>query len=548
MSTLAAIQNAYDALTAEDSRRKISRLRSWQHDEDSGMVERAKRNLLASFHAAEKDGQQIAADVAQFYADPLGFVRYAFPWGQRGMLENYSGPDRWQEEALRELGREVQQRNFDGVHAVPPIRVAVSSGHGIGKSTFVAWIACWILSTRPDSQGTVTANTFPQLETKTWAAIQRWLKSCVTKDWFQIGSDRIYRLGRKESWFLSAQTSREENSESFAGQHAATSTSYYILDEASAIPEIIWEVAEGGLTDGEPMIFSFGNPTRATGKFFKATFGSEKHRWLSRSIDSRESAFTNKGVIDEWIGEYGEDSDFVRVRVRGLPPRAGDLQFIDSERVYEAQQRTPTTLSDEPLVVGLDIARGGGDNNYFCFRRGLDAVTIPAQKIPGEQTRDLTLLVSKASLLLNEGIRGIPIAMLFVDVGGVGAGVYDRLRQLGYKNVAEVNFGSAPPGRVDAEINPANMRAYMWGRMRNWLLRGSIPKNTQLEQDLVGPGYKHDKQERLILESKDDMKKRGLASPDYADALALTFAQPVAHIMRQKPLNRTGMGTSFKWS
>jgi hypothetical protein len=93
-------------------------------------------------------------------------------------------------------------------------------------------------------------------------------------------------------------------------------------------------------------------------------------------------------VIDEWIGEYGEDSDFVRVRVRGLPPRAGDLQFIDSERVYEAQQRTPTTLSDEPLVVGLDIARGGGDNNYFCFRRGLDAVTIPAQKIPGEQTRD----------------------------------------------------------------------------------------------------------------------------------------------------------------
>jgi hypothetical protein len=539
MSTLAAIQNAYDALTAEDSRRKISRLRSWQHDEDSGMVERAKRNLLASFHAAEKDGQQIAADVAQFYADPLGFVRYAFPWGQRGMLENYSGPDRWQEEALRELGREVQQRNFDGVHAVPPIRVAVSSGHGIGKSTFVAWIACWILSTRPDSQGTVTANTFPQLETKTWAAIQRWLKSCVTKDWFQIGSDRIYRLGRKESWFLSAQTSREENSESFAGQHAATSTSYYILDEASAIPEIIWEVAEGGLTDGEPFIFAFGNPTRATGKFFKATFGSEKHRWLSRSIDSRESAFTNKGVIDEWIAEYGEDSDFVRVRVRGLPPRAGDLQFIDSERVYEASRRTPAAFPDEPLIIGVDIARGGGDHNVICFRRGVDAVTIPAIKIPGELTRDSTLMVSKLAEVL---AKHQPAAM-FLDETGIGGPLYDRLRQLGHKNVIGIQFGAASPER-----QYANMRSYMWGRMKDWLQRGSIPKNTQLEQDLVGPGYKHDKQDRLVLESKEDMKKRGLASTDDGDALALTFAQPVAQKAPSKPLNRTGMGTSFKWS
>jgi hypothetical protein len=539
MSALAAMQNAYDALTAEESRRKISRLRSWQHDEDSGMVERAKRNLLASFYSSDTSDRQVAADVAQFYADPLGFVRYAFPWGQRGMLENYSGPDAWQEEALRELGREVQQRNFDGVHAVPPIRVAVSSGHGIGKSTFVAWIACWILSTRPDSQGTVTANTFPQLETKTWAAIQRWLKACVTKDWFQIGSDRIYRLGRKESWFLSAQTSREENSESFAGQHATTSTSYYILDEASAIPEIIWEVAEGGLTDGEPMVFAFGNPTRATGKFFKATFGSEKHRWLSRSIDSRESAFTNKGVIDEWIAEYGEDSDFVRVRVRGLPPRAGDLQFIDSERVYEASRRTPAAFPDEPLIIGVDIARGGGDHNVICFRRGVDAVSIPAIKIPGEQTRDSTLMVSKLADVL---AKYQPAAM-FLDETGIGGPLYDRLRQLGHKNVIGIQFGAASPER-----QYANMRSYMWGRMKDWLQRGSIPKNTQLEQDLVGPGYKHDKQDRLVLESKEDMKKRGLASTDDGDALALTFAQPVAYKPAAKTLNRTGMGTSFKWS
>jgi hypothetical protein len=225
----------YDLIVAEESRRKLSRLRTPSDTDESSMIERAKRNLLASFPASDTANQRLAEQVAQFYADPLGFVKFAFPWGQRGMLENYAGPDKWQEEALRELGREVSRRHFDGVSAVQPIRVAVASGHGIGKSTYVAWLVAWILSTRADSQGTVTANTFPQLETKTWSAIQRWIKSCVTKEWFQVGSDRIYRFGRKESWFVSAQTSREENSESFAGQHAATSTSYYILDEASVL-------------------------------------------------------------------------------------------------------------------------------------------------------------------------------------------------------------------------------------------------------------------------------------------------------------------------
>jgi hypothetical protein len=207
------LQNAYDAVVAEDSRRKLQRLKTPEISNDSAMVERAKRNLLASFYSADTSDRQIAADVAQFYADPLGFVRYAFPWGQRGMLENYSGPDRWQEEALRELGREVQQRNFDGVHAVPPIRVAVSSGHGIGKSTFVAWIACWILSTRPDSQGTVTANTFPQLETKTWAAIQRWLKAVSQRIGFKSVVTVFTVLGEKSpgSFLLRLQERKIQN-------------------------------------------------------------------------------------------------------------------------------------------------------------------------------------------------------------------------------------------------------------------------------------------------------------------------------------------------
>jgi hypothetical protein len=196
---------------------------------------------------------QLADDVSRFYADPLGFTLWAYPWGQPGMLEHHDGPDEWQRNALIELGNQVRQRKFDGVNPVAPIRIVTVSGHGIGKSVFCAWVTHWIMSTRPRCKGTVTANTFAQLSTKTWAAIQQWGKLLINRHWFEIGSDCMYYRNQKESWAVSAQSCREENSESFAGQHAADSTSFYIFDEASAIPEKIWEVAEGGLTDGEPI-------------------------------------------------------------------------------------------------------------------------------------------------------------------------------------------------------------------------------------------------------------------------------------------------------
>ena len=237
-----------------------------------------------------------------------------------------------------------------------PIRMATASGHGIGKSTLVAWIVDWLMSTRPHCQGTITANTYTQLETKTWAAIQKWTRLCVTGPWFQSTGNKMYHREHPQTWFCSAQSCREENSEAFAGQHAVSSTSFYLFDEASAIPDKIFEVAEGGLTDGEPMIFAFGNPTRANGKFHRVTYGSERERWNHRSIDSRTCMLPNKTQIAEWIEDYGEDSDFVRVRVRGLPPSAGDLQFIDSERVWEAQRRQALFLVDDRN--GRDSVRG----------------------------------------------------------------------------------------------------------------------------------------------------------------------------------------------
>ena len=476
--------------------------------------------------AAPTYNEALHEAVAEYYADPLGFVLAMFPWQSPGMLEHHPGPDTWQRAFLLELGEQVTSRGFDGVTPVAPIREAVSSGHGIGKSVVVAWIILWIMSTRPHCRGTVTANTMNQLATKTWPTLLRWLKLCRTSSWFEANSERIYRKGYKESWFTASQSSQEQNSEAFAGQHAADSTSFYVFDEASAIPETIYEVAEGGLTDGEPMMFLFGNATRSTGSFHKACFGSMRHRWNPVIVDSRTSRFTNQAQIAEWIEDYGIDSDFVRVRVLGLPPSASDVQFIPLTTVTQAQRTEAISLADDPLVAGLDVSRGGADKCVIRFRKGKDGKSIPPIVIPGEKARDSMRVASVAAEALQRAYHGYRVSTMFVDAtgGSIGGPIADRLRQLGHDNVIDVQFsGESPDPRY------ANMRAFMWGKLRDWLTAGgAIDGAATLETDLTGPGYFHDKRDRILLESKEQMKARGVDSPDDGDALALTFAHPVA--------------------
>jgi len=484
---------------------------------------------------------ELADLVAECYADPLRFVLMAYPWGEPGPLEGHAGPDVWQAAFLRDLGQEVARNGFDGHTTVLPIRRAVSSGHGIGKSAMSAWLVDWIMSTRPHAQGTITANSFPQLETKTWAAIQRWTRLCLTGHWFSVTSTRMYHPAYRDSWFCAPQSSKEENSEAFAGQHAADSTSFYINDEDSAVPDAIHEVEEGGLTDGEPMIFLFGNPTRTTGAFHRACFGSERDKWHPTIVDSRTSRFTNKQQIAEWIRDYGEDSDFVRVRVRGLPPHASDLQYISSAVVYAAQTRTVVALGDEPLLCGLDVARGGGDDCTFRFRKGHDARTIPPIRIPGEQARDSMRLVTVAADVLERDFHGSKVHTLFIDGTAIGGPICDRLKQLGHTNIVEVQFGAQAP-----DPKCANMRSWMWAKLRDWLAHGAIDADPRLETDLTAPGYHHDKHDRLVLESKEDLKKRDIDSPDDGDALALTFAAPVR--LPKRTSRGPAVPSSWSWT
>lgn len=459
----------------------------------------------------------LADECAKFYYDPLGWVMWAYDWDY-GELAGFKGPDQWQIDTLVRIGEETQRNCFDGVNPVDPLRMVTASGHGIGKSALTAWIILWISSTRPFCKGIVTANTGEQLRTKTWAELGKWKGRCLVGHWFEYnagkGSMSMYHKSWPESWRVDAQTCREENSEAFAGLHAANSTPFYIFDEASAVPDEIFEVAEGGLTDGEPMFFCFGNPTRNTGKF-KEYFDSP--RWIKRQIDSRSAKMTNKRLIQQWLDDHGEDSDFFKVRVRGQFPSAGDMQFIPGDVVEAAMKRElPPRLTDDPLICSFDVARGGGDDCRIGFRRGRDAISEKSYRISYEKSRDSMVVVSKVVLVLERHRPDI----IFVDATGVGGPVCDRLKQLGWPAM-EVHFGS----NADDEERFANKAAEMGYRLRQWLMDGGvIPNDEQLKRELTCREYWHDNKDRWVLESKKDIKKRLGYSPDWADQFYLLFA------------------------
>ena len=469
--------------------------------------------------AVERD---LGEEIASYYADPLGFVRFAFPWGKAGgPLAAYTEPDRWQCEFLDWLGGEIRSRQFDGVHPVMPIRAAVSSGHGIGKGALTGMLVAFIMSTREDAKGVITANTSDQLQSKTWSSIQIWVNRCITARWFEMNTAILYRKGARPSWKCEPYTCDPENSEAFQGLHNAESTPFLIFDESSTVPEGIWVASEGAMTDGEPMWFAFSNPTRRRGSFYDIVFGGHS-RWKSWVIDARTCRHPNKALIAEQLADWTEDSDRFRVRVRGIPPKAEDAQFIDSGRVLDAQKRKVVVLPDEPLVAGCDLAWGGADANVIRFRRGRDARSVPAIRIPGELTRDPAVLTNRLADVLMQTYDGHPVAMLFLDSAGIAGAVGTRLRALGHQNVLEVNFGADSP-------NPQcrYMRDWMWFQMKDWLLTGAIDASPRLEADLTGPGLREDLKQRVWLESKKEMKARDIASPDEGDALALTFAQPI---------------------
>lgn len=459
--------------------------------------------------------------LASCAGDPLAFVRGAFPWGEPGTrLAAFSGPEPWQAEIL--------SRIRDGLPHNKAIQLATASGHGVGKSALVSWILIWSMATKPDTRGVVTANTETQLKTKTWAELGKWFHMFIGREHFKLTATALFADNEvhERTWRVDMVPWSERNTEAFAGLHNQGRRIIVIFDEASAIPDIIWETTEGALTDANTEIIwcVFGNPTRNTGRF-KECFPGGLHAkaWRTYQVDSRTISFTNKKQVEDWISAYGEDSDFVRVRVRGVFPRTGEMEFISAEIVGEAAAREAQSHPHEPIILGVDVARYGDNETVIFIRKGRDAQTYPPVRLRGADVITVASKVSEVSTMYNADA-------IFVDGGGVGGGVVDCLRNL-HLHCFDINFGSKPDA-VGVALSTegflfANKRAEMWGAMREWLKVGAIINDADLRAQLVGPTYTFNLRNEILLEKKEDMRKRGLESPDIADALALTFAYPV---------------------
>jgi hypothetical protein len=471
-----------------------------------------------------------------------------FPWGQKDTpLEHFTGPRKWQREVLQELTAHIKQNN--GKLDFDTFRMATSSGRGIGKSALVSWLVIWMLSTRIGSTTIVSANSEAQLRSVTWAEITKWLSMALHSHWFEVSATRLMpakwltELVERDLklctryWGVEGRLWSAENPDAYAGVHNFAGV-MLVFDEASGIDDAIWSVAAGFFTENTPNRFwlAFSNPRRNSGYFYEC-FNGKRDFWRNKTVDARSVEGTDKQVYQQIIDEYGADSAQAHVEVYGLFPNASDDQFISVRLVDDAMARPPHKDQSAPIVIGVDPARFGADSTVIAVRQGRDVIAI--KRFKGDDTMETVGRVIDA-------IEEYNPALVVIDEGGLGAGVVDRLKEQRYK-VRGVNFGNK-------SRNPmmwGNLRAQIWGEMREWLKTGSIPKERNLKSDLIGPLMKPDSKGSIYLESKKDMKARGLASPDAADAIAVTFAFPVAHrearVDMTRPRGYGSVNASTSW-
>jgi hypothetical protein len=464
--------------------------------------------------------------------DPLAFVYFAYPWGEPGTpLEDMEGPDEWQIQILKDIGEQLKK----GKDLQTAIQEAVASGHGIGKSALISWLIHFAISTHENTRGVVTANTEGQLRTKTWPELSKWHNMFIAKDLFTYTATAIFSSDKdyEKTWRIDAIPWSKNSPESFAGLHNQGNRILVLFDEASAIDDVIWEVTEGALTDANTEIIwcAFGNPTRNSGRF-RECFRKYRKFWNTYQIDSRTVKISNKAKIEEWLEAYGEDSDFFKVRVRGVFPSASDLQFISTEIADKAQKQVYKLGQFEhlPVIIGVDPAWTGSDSLEIVMRQGYYMKSLASIPKNDDDWRMAQLIAQFEDEYKADAV--------FIDMG-YGTGIYSIGKQLGRK-WRLIEFG----GKSNDPVY-LNMRAYMWGQMKEWLREGgSIPPNDQaLYDDIVGPEAIIDKNGHIQLESKKDMKDRGLPSPNKGDALALTFAARV--VKKSETGNRIVANTSY---
>lgn len=468
---------------------------------------------------SEPQVEQLIEELASFTHDPYGFALWAFPWGEPdSVLADIKGPSPWQEQILRDLGAGLIDMN-------QALLMAVAGGKGGGKSMLLSIIILWAFSTFPETRGRVTANTRTQLETVTWAEVNKWFNLFIARELFEFTATALHAREKRyeKTWRIDAMPWSKENPDAFRGLHNYGKRIIIVTDEASGIDDVIWNALDGTLTDTNTEIIwiAASNPSRNYGRFRECfPGGKHAHAWKTYRVDTRTIPFTNKKQIADWAKAWGEDSDYFKVNVLGEFPSVSSLQLIPTDVILEAQARTPISHPYEPLIFALDVARFGDNKSVLARRRGQDMKTMPRISWRGLSVVDLSSRV--AALIASD----CPDAV-FIDEGGVGGGVVDVLRSLGH-SVIGVNFGSKPSSRPGGSL-VANKRAEMYVMLKDALVRDlAIEADEDVFDQLVALEFGFDRNDAILLEGKEDMRKRGVPSPDDADAYALTFAFPVA--------------------
>jgi hypothetical protein len=443
--------------------------------------------------------------------DPLRFVELAFPDIK---------PETWQRQVLMTIGEQLSENAK--LQTFKPIQIAVASGNTVGKTCLLAWLILFSITTFEETLGVVTAGTEPQIRTRLWGELSKWFHQLPEdlRNQFELTATAIFHRQFERTWRVDGRP-WSLNQEAFSGLHNFRKRVLVIYDECSMIAEQIWRATDGMLNDAETQTLwcVFGNPTRLDGRFPQLFPGGKfAGLWKSFRVDSRSVSISNKESLDEKIAYYGPDSNYVRSHIRGLFPTASQTQLIPVSLVEEAAVREALSHPADPLIIGADVASGHSEDVSVCYiRRGLDGRSHPPRKFPNLDPLQFAYRIAAVASELNaDGI--------FIDAGGLGEGTVAKLRELGHSPHA-VYFG----GKADNAgglVRCANKRSEMWTKMAEWLKAGAIVNDDELKAQLIGPEYSENAQ-GLVLERKEDMRARGLASPDVADSLALTFAVPV---------------------
>jgi phage terminase large subunit len=415
-------------------------------------------------------------------------------------------PDPWQSDLLEAIARGER-------------KISVRSGHGVGKTATTSWAMIWFILTRYPVKVIVTAPTSAQLFDALFAELKRWIKELPPglNGLLEPKQDRIELRASPTEAFISARTSRAEQPEALAGVHA--DHVLLIADEASGVPEAVFEAAAGSMSGHNATTILLGNPTRSVGYFYE-THHRLKSEWWTRKVSCLDSPRVSDAYVSEMKSRYGEESNAFRIRVLGEFPRSDDDTVIPVELVESAQNRDTRASPTAQTIWGLDVARFGTDKSALCKRQS--NVVHEIRKWAG---LDLMQLTGAVVAEYESSPSNARPTVIMVDSIGLGAGVVDRLKELGLP-ARGINVSESPA----LGATYVNLRAELWFRAKQWLEARDcrIPKDEQLFAELVGPRFSFASNGKMKVEGKDEMRRRGLGSPDAADAFCLTFAGSAA--------------------